>query len=193
MTNEAVAQRLEEVRDMRVQISELSADDAKEMSLQEFSPGRKILTLYSMTDGEQIDVPQYIAAQALSKRLADGRYAFTAFKTQAPAYKEGNVRCFLADDSPERESGLLAEAGLDHLPPCPAKHLRSTLSKRVHGQNRHIQAWPTLQEYLQEKDREETRTEQRKQTDAMLALAGQRSVNEEGEDRPRRGRPPKSE
>lgn len=171
-------------RDLRAQIADLNQSDAPsgEMQFIEWSPGRKIQRLWSMIDGQEINIPQYMVMGAITKRLPDGRFAFTARQEEAPVFKPGNVRCFLADDSPERESGLLAEAGLDHLPACSMKELRSTYSKRVHAQNRHKQSWETLQEHRAEQEREHARAEQTKQTEAMLQLAGSQA------DRGTRGR-----
>lgn len=181
------AESMQKARDLRVQLDGLGKDDEAEMQFTEWSPGRKMVKLWSMSDGAEIEIPKYMVLGAISKRLRDGRYAFTANRDEAPKVRNGSVKCFLAEGSPERESRLLEEAGLDHLEPCPANQLRSAYSKRIHAINRHPQSWATLQEYRQEAEREENRKEQRQQTEAMMRLAG--SVADE--ERPRRGRPPK--
>lgn len=167
-------------RDLRAQLQGMDREDTQTMEFIEWSPGRKYQKLWSMQDGMEITIPKYMVAGALSK-FRNGKPLFTAFQAEAPAFKEGNVRCFLAEGSPERESGLLAEAGLDHLEPCPAVHLRSAYSKRVHAQNRHRLSWETLREHRQEHEREEARDEQRKQTAAMLQLAGSRAEEPDAE------------
>ena len=207
MTN-AFAEQMQQARDLRTQLTGLERDDESEIQFTEWSPGRKMVRLWSVSDGTEILIPRYMVMPALTKRLPDGRYAFTANKEDAPTFKDGNVKCFLAEGSPERESGLLAAAGLDHLPSCPAKTLRSVYSKRTHAKNRHSQSWLTLQEHLNEERYETEREERRQQLEATLAIAGRavnptgvsNSTNEHSESdsdsttattNPRRGRPRK--
>lgn len=155
----------------------------QEFLFQELSPGRKMQKLYSMADGIEIVIPRYMVMSAISKRLPDGRFAFTAHPHNchcarqctsdmwAPMFTDGEVRCFLAAASTERDSGLLESAGLAHLSPCKAEHLRSNYSKRLHAQNRHRQSWAILQDFLQTQERAEARAEQREQASAMIQLA----------------------
>lgn len=181
MPGKTFAEQQQHARDLRAQLTELGKEEANdtEMEFIEWSPGRKMQKLWSMQDGMEINIPRYMVAGAIVKRLPDGRYAFTAYQEEAPKFKDGNVACFLAANSPERDSGLLEAAGLDHLPTCPAEHLRSGYSKRTHAENRHGQSWAILQDYIKDQEREETRTEQRRQTDAMLELAGKKSKKED--------------
>lgn len=185
----------EKKRDLRSQISGLDQGDVmREATIEEFSPGRKLIQLWSMQDGTEITIPRYMVPAALGKRLPGGGFAFTASKDSAPVFKPGNVRCFLAEGSTERESGLLEEAGLGHLPPCPMQELRSNYSKRIHALHRHNQSWMILQEYITATEQDETRSEQRQQTAAMLKLAGGVALGDEApNEAPRRGRPRKEE
>lgn len=173
MTTDTYAQQQQRARDLRTQLSDLgTASEQAEILFQEWSPGRKMQKLWSMQDGVEITIPSYMVGGALMKRLPDGRYAFTANKAEAPEFVDGDVPCFLAAGSPERESGILAEAGLDHLPACPAEHLRSLYSKDVHGTNRHRQSYAALQDFLARKEREEDREERRSELAAIRDLAG---------------------
>lgn len=174
-----VAIRAEAARDLRTQLSELSREDEPTVLFQEWSPGRKLVSLWSMQDGQEIRIPQYMVGPAIMKR-ANGQWLFTAQKELAPAVQEGRVPCFLAANSPERESGLLAQAGLDHLQPCLAQHLRSNYSKRTHAENRHKQSWAILQDYLAEQAENEAKADRRQQTEAMLAMAEQAGVSVRG-------------
>ena len=196
MTN-AFAEQQQLARDLRTQLAGLDKDDEQQMQFIEWSPGRKTVKLWSMSDGTEISIPRYMVLGAITKYLKDGRYAFTAHPhacecgkctpdVQAPIFRKGNVRCFLADDSPERTAGLLERAGLDHLEPCPAKELRSTYSKRIHAQNRHKQSWETLQDHIGTQRDQEYRDEQHKQTEAMMALAGAAAEERRGPGRPRK-------
>jgi hypothetical protein len=177
MTN-TYAEQQQRARDLRTQLAEVGASERndQEMLFQEWSPGRTLVTLWSMEDGTEITIPQYMVASAIQKRMADGRFRFTAYKDQAPEFKAGTVRCFLAEDSPERTSGLLEEAGLDHLPVCAAKNLRSGFSKRRHGQNRHSDSWNALQEHIGDKRREVEQTDRRNEMAAIRDLAGARTT-----------------
>ena len=170
MTSDYAIQE-EQRRDLRLQIQGMERSDFSEFSFTEWSPGRKMVTLWSMQDGISITIPQYMVGSALSKRWRNG-FLFTADKTKAPEFKDGTVRCFLAEGSVERDSGVLAAAGLDHLPYCPAHGLRSEYSKTQHGKNRHTNSWASLQDFLARQEREESRDEQRKATAAMMQLAG---------------------
>ena len=172
MTNEttAIAQRMELERDLRTQIGEMSQENAPWV-FREWSPGRVVVTLYSMETGEKIQLPRYQAESAMRKRLPSGEFMFTTDAAKAPPEHHGSTRCFLAVDSPERKSGLLDEAGIGHLAPCPAQKLGSMYSKRQHAQNRHGQSWAMLQEYLAEKTQAETDARQEQMTSAMMQLA----------------------
>mgnify|MGYP001562137097 CR=1 FL=1 len=192
MTN-AFAEQMEQARDLRLELTGLERGDEKEFLFQEWSPGRTMVKLWSLIDGEEITIPKYMVGPALMKRQRGGGYVFTSDPAKAPAFREGHVRCFLAEGSSERDSGLLEAAGLDHLPACPAIHLRSAYSKRIHGDNRHPQSSGALKEYLALKERTEDREDRRRQLEATLALAGR--VAGESDDvasGPRRGRPPRS-
>ena len=172
MTNQAFAESMQQARDLRNQLNEIERDDEQTVQFTEWSPGRRMVKLWSLVDGGEIEIPRYMVLGAITKRQANGNYVFTANKDEAPKFRDGSVKCFLADGSTERETGLLEEAGLNHLAPCPANKLRSTYSKRIHAMNRHPQSWATLQEFVTTQEREESRDEQRKQTAAILELAG---------------------
>ena len=173
MAPNTFAQQQQHARDLRAQLSELGKEEANDTEMQfiEWSPGRTMQKLWSMQDGIEINIPRYMVAGAIAKRLPDGRYAFTANQAEAPTFKEGDVPCFLAENSPERESGMLEASGLDHLPTCAAVHLRSLYSKRVHAHNRHRQSWETLQDFIESQERQSARDSQRDQVEAMQKLA----------------------
>ena len=172
MTNQAFAESMQQARDLRNQLNEIERDDEQTVQFTEWSPGRRMVKLWSLVDGGEIEIPRYMVLGAITKRQANGNYVFTANKDEAPKFRDGSVKCFLAEGSTERETGLLEEAGLNHLAPCPANKLRSTYSKRIHAMNRHPQSWAPLQEFVTTQEREESRDEQRKQTAAILELAG---------------------
>ena len=165
------AEQQQHARDLRNQLTNLDREDNAEMQFIEWSPGRKLQKLWSMQDGQEIEIPSYMVAGAISKRLANGKYAFTAIQSEAPVFKDGDIACFLAENSPERESGLMEAAGLDHLPVCPAQHLRSLYSKRVHADHRHHQSWEILSEFIATQERDTARDDMKSQVEAMQKLA----------------------
>lgn len=152
-------EKVEQARDLRGQLGELARDEFQEISFTEWSPGRKIVTLWSLETGEEIQLPRYIAASALGAKDQTGKYRFTTNPENAPKPRIGMVKCFLHRESPER--ALLDEIGISRT--CHAEHLANTGSKRVHAQKRHKDEWAQYQEYLNEqetkayKDREAAR------------------------------------
>ena len=116
MTND-VAERAEQARDLRQQITGLEAYDQKEFDIRDTSPMRRRVTFYSTVDGERIVVPEYMMESVIRKRRPDGEFLFTSDKSKAPAYKRGSVKCFLHPDAPDRV--ILNEIGLAAAM-CPA-------------------------------------------------------------------------
>ena len=167
MTNQ-VAERAEQARDLRQQISGLEASDQREIVFRDTSPARRKVTFYSTVDGEKIVVPEYMMESVIGKRRPDGEFMFTADKAKAPNYKRGTVKCFLHPDSPDRV--ILNEIGLAAAI-CPADTLGNMYSKRVHALHRHRQEWAMYQEHLSEERQVRQDDQQNKQTEAMLALA----------------------
>lgn len=183
MTN-AAAERAQDVRDLRDQITGLQNEDQREMVFRDTSPRRVMVKVYSVLNGEPITITRMRLETVLQKRLEDGRYAFTARQEDAPVYRKGKIKCFLHIDSPERP--ILNEIGLSGIT-CPAAQIANPHSKRIHAQHRHKQEWEAYQDYLNSQERDEDREQRRLQLDATLAIAERAgaSVSEA----PRRGRP----
>ena len=158
----------ERVRDLRSQISELTAEDQGEVLFLEISPGRNPVTLYRTDTGEPKTFPQYMVNALLEKRLPDDRYAFTSDQDSVPTFQQGQVKCFLHPESPERD--IVEELGMGGIN-CPAAHLRSAQSKRIHALHRHSQEWAAYQEHINEQRRVETESRQEQQLEATLAIA----------------------
>jgi len=130
-----------------------------------------IITLYAMSDGEPIPMPQPIAEMAIKKRYRGGGYMFTDNPAEAPEYKLGKVKCFLHPDSPERQSGALEEVGIAGIV-CHSEHLASKYARRIHAENRHGKRWEAYQEHIKDLREEADREAQRQQLEATLAMAG---------------------
>ena len=170
MAGEAnVAERMQNIRDLKTQIDEFRNDpDEQEIVFREISPRRKKVTIYSMTDGEPLQIPIAILERTLEKRLPNGDFMFTARKEQAPEYKLGEVKCFLHPESPERP--ILNDIGLATVS-CDAAHLANQHSKRIHAQHRHKQEWAAYSEYIEEQKEQKYQEQQSKQLEATLAIA----------------------
>lgn len=136
------------------------------------SPGRRMTTLYSMENGKEVPCMQYRRREWLRKRDVNGNRRFTANKAEAPEYVRGQEKCFLHAESEARLSGELQAAGLGSRPACRAGQLQSIWAADQHGEKKHRQEWKAYQAYLEKVERDELRADQRRQTEAMLALAG---------------------
>ena len=168
MTNaQVVAERAEEVRDLRTQIAGLQVDDAREIIFKDVSPRRGKVLIYSMVDGEPITIRQNMLDQVLAKRLANGQFMFTTRKEQAPVYVRGNVKCFLHPQSEERP--ILAQLGISQV--CDAEHLGNDYSKEIHAEHRHKSEWKMYQRYISDNEQKRWRETQEMQAEAMLAVA----------------------
>lgn len=166
------------IRDLRGQIAELSNEDESDILFQEISPRRKKVTIYSMTDGEPISIPAYMAEPALNKARPGGGFMFTADPADAPEYKMGNVKCFLHPESPYRASGVLEEAGIA-AKVCHSGHLASKFAMEEVARSKHRKEWAALEAYLAEQKEAQIEERQVRQLEATLALAGKAAGQEE--------------
>lgn len=170
-TDQRWIERQEAARDLRNQISDISADDEQEIQFTEWSPGRKYVTLWNTIDGEEVSLPRYQAVAALNTPRPDGKgYMWTSVKENAPERKLGTVKCFLHPDAPERE--LLNEIGVTQV--CMTEHLANETAKRRHAR-RHPSTWEQYQEEVTRRQVEADRLRADKQTDAIMKLATQRA------------------
>lgn len=175
-----IATQIEKQIDMRRQINEL--DDVDESDFMFEDRTRRVWhTLYSTETGEPIPVIRYHLNDFLSKRRPDGLPMFTAHQSQAPEYKLGETKCFLAPGAPEE--ALVKELGIYKA--CKAVHLQNKAAARTHAEHKHKSEWRTLQEYLADVQAREDRERQDKQMEAMMALAGNAKRGP--------GRPPKED
>ena len=162
-----VAEREEKIRDLTGEVAELDRAEP-EVLFQLRSPRRQLVTIYSTTDGEPIPIPESMVRAAMNATRADGVRRFAARKEDVPEYKLGDVKCFLHPDSPERD--ILAKIGLAGAT-CPAPHLASGHSKRVHAEHRHKQEWAALQEFLNDQKENVREARAERQLQATLDLA----------------------
>lgn len=140
------------------------------------SPRRKLWALYSMIDGQRVEVPEFVGKIAIKKRVTlRGRtfYAWTDSQEKAPAYKPGKVMCFLHPDAEEAE--LMAELGIPSV--CDANELRNPMAKRIHGMRLHKNSWDAYQEHLGLVREQDNRDQMAAQTEATLELARAAAVS----------------
>jgi hypothetical protein len=164
----AEAMRAEQARDLRKQISDLGGEEAQEVIFKETSPARRKIPLYSMEDGSVVFVYAYRLESTLSKIGADGKPRFTANPSLAPKWVEGQVKCFLANGSPEKELVRSLGIGKD----CPAIHLPNEFAKEQHARKKHKAEWASFEAHKARIRADEDRDLQKQQVAAMMAMAG---------------------
>ena len=164
-------QQAEVARDLRQQLDSVIFDDDAEIQFTEWSPGRRYVHVWSMSDGEEAVLPRYQALAALNTKRADGSWAWTAESDKAPRPRVNSVKCFLHPEAPER--AFLDEIGVTKT--CPAGSLASNSSKRQHAMRRHGSEWEQYQEEVQGIERRKADDRQERQLEAMMSLAGQRA------------------
>lgn len=154
--------------------AELRKSMGREGAMIDISDNTETTTLWSMVDGMRITIPDFMVAATLRKRLpGSGQRAFTSDRNRAPKWKEGSVKCWLHRDHEKRSEW--DEAGVAGIY-CPAEHLASPYSARIHMQHRHKNEWAAIEEYQKELERKAERESQRQQLEATLALAGRAST-----------------
>jgi hypothetical protein len=163
-----IAEKERRARDLRSQVAELEPG-LEGVIFEHIRTRRELVTVYSMTDGEPIAIPEYMVRAVMTKRV-DGEYMFTDNPAEAPEYRKGTVKCFLHAESAERASGVLDEIGLKGKV-CPAGSLASVHSKRTHGERRHGREWAAYQEYLNDKKEAKAIARQERQLEATLSIA----------------------
>lgn len=163
------AQRVEEAINLRKQIAGLGHVEDADLVFQDTSPRRHWEPVYNMATGERHLVPSHRLETVLSKILPDGSPAFTARQELAPAYVLGEVKCFLARDSKERE--VVDELNISPGYYCPAEHLANEMAAITHAEHRHPGRWKAYSAHLERVERDAWREEQRIQMQAMMQLA----------------------
>lgn len=163
------AERVSTLRDIEREAARLAGEDApREIIFQVNAPGRVPVSLWRISDGREIRIPNYMLRQVLSKVNPDGTDIFTGVQSDAAEYKPGTVLCFMHIDSPERD--VLNDIGLG-ASPCPKSNLRNNHSKRMHAIHKHKQEWTAYQDHLEERKEEAAIDRQERQLDATLELA----------------------
>ena len=167
-----IAERVQEGIDLKRSIPELSGEEGLGIIFQDTSPPRRWGKVWSMTTGEMIPVPYHRLEVVLSKRLhpdQGGGRAFTSHQEEAPAMVIGTVKCFLAKDSPQRE--IVDQLNISPGYWCRTVTIPNELAAETHAEHRHPSRWKAYKAYLDRKERDEMRDQQRQQTEAILALA----------------------
>ena len=164
-----IAETERRARDLRTQVAELEPGLAGEVMFEHIRTRRGLVTVYSMTDGEALPIPEYMVRAVMTK-VVDGEYMFTDNPDEAPTYRQGTVKCFMHAESSERATGVLDEIGLAGKV-CIAGSLANVHSKRIHGERRHGREWAAYQEFLNDRKEEKAIARQVEQLDATLAIA----------------------
>ena len=184
MTNQAFIERAETARDLKDQMNEaLGRDTEQEFQFYEWSPGRTIVSLWSMETGEEIRVPRYIGESALYARNEDGGYRFTTDQSKAPERRLNSTKCLFHKESPMRP--FLEETGIigGNEVVCRSEHLAGESAMLLHAENKHADRFKRYVAARERIERAEDRKRQLQQTEAMLKLANANP----GARRPNRG------
>ncbi|MDZ4250918.1 MAG: hypothetical protein U0990_12655 [Candidatus Nanopelagicales bacterium] len=171
-----VAEKAQEVRDLRSQIEGMQGrDDEREIIFQDRSARRRMVTLYSMMDGEPVQIRQNIMEQVLNKpmrnpdgSLVPGKFMFTAHQSSAPEYIKGTTKCVLHPQSEERET--LRAIGLGGAQ-CPSDSLGNDYAKEIHAEHRHKQEWRMYMREIAKRESKKYEERAQAQLDATLAIA----------------------
>jgi hypothetical protein len=168
MTMSNVAERAEEIRDLRNTITELNQldNDNAPPIFRENSPARRKVSLWSKANGEEIRVLAGNVNNVLSKRGPNG-YLWTARKADAPTFIPGTIKCFLHPEAPEHE--VIAKLGIATT--CKAASYPNRSAMETVAEHKHKAEWKAYQKYLADEEKREDRERQQQQLDAMLALA----------------------
>lgn len=183
-TDQRYIERAEEARNLQNQLGALASDEEREILFQEWSPGRKLVTIWNMESGEEAVLPRYIAVAGLNTRSQRSKtgYMWTAHQEQAPEPRVNTIKCFLHPESAER--AFLDEIGVSAV--CMSEHLASNSSKWEHARNRHSGSYKVYQDEVNRRENEQYRQRQEAQTDAMIAIAGQAADAKRAPGRPRK-------
>ena len=136
-----------------------------EGQMRNISDPMRLIRVYIAATGEPRDVPFWTVdgKNSILRRKVDGQRVFSVHPTQP--WKGGEVPCILHPSHPNRERynamGLEGKV-------CPAAHLASLYSQRVHAMHRHKTEWETIQAYEQLERDEEQRAFIRLQTSLLL-------------------------
>ena len=168
-TEQRFIERAEAARDLKVQLGNLAAEENNEIQFTEWSPGRKLVTIWNTETGEEATLPRYQAVAALQNPNATHTgYMWTSHKEQAPEPKINTVKCFLHPNSGERK--FLNDIGVSSI--CYSEHFASETSKWSHARSKHSAEYKAYEQELSRIERNEQKEMQFKQTEAMMALAG---------------------
>ena len=163
----ALAQE-ETIRDLRRQLDGLSREDEQEVIFRETSARRGREMLYRMTDGEPVPMKLGLAKRAIHMLDARGNPKWTTDPEKAPKWVEGQVKCFMHPEAPERET--LALLGIP--PVCDTGNLRNNQAKRDHAEHCHKREWAAFNEHESMERERVYNDRQDRQLEATLAIAG---------------------
>ncbi len=166
------AQAIEEQRDLRAQITELDGlkrAEKRGILFKVTTDQEEMHRVWSMVDGAERMIPDFAIINVMNKRIAGTNTPqFTATKERAPEFIPGKVKCFLHEESDDREA--LEKIGLagHH---CRKANLVSAHAKRMHGMHRHKQEWAALQDFYDGDKEAKAVDRAERQLEATLELA----------------------
>ena len=123
------------------------------------------LWVWHVETGARSRVNANMLQSQLSKKLEDGRRAFTTVDPQIPQPK-GQVLCRLHADAPDRETW--ASMGF---PTCPAGSLRNEMELDLHMKHRHKSEYGEIMGRAERSEKEEDRMLNRSLLEALVGQA----------------------
>ena len=123
------------------------------------------LWVWHVETGARSRVNANMLQSQLSKKLEDGRRAFTTVDPQIPQPK-GQVLCRLHADAPDRE--IWAAMGF---PTCPAGSLRNEMELDLHMKHRHKSEYGEMMGRAERSEKEEDRMLNRSLLEALVGQA----------------------
>lgn len=144
----------------------------------------ELALIFEAVSGEPRMVPRVYLAKTLKKRHPlTNRPVFIAGDpdtgqpmTPVPDYQPGTLMCFLHPAHPERDALEAMGIGRDIVcgdnETAPAASFRTAFDLRNHEQKRHKRCWEIREENRGRMQADADRAEQRRYTEAILALAG---------------------
>lgn len=146
----------------------LAGEELQFFTLQDTSPPRKKMRLWSKETGESWDFYEF----RVPSLIATGRW--TRSEAEVPQIVRSQYPCFLAPESEIREE--LDALGI--VVRCNSKHPSRFAMEQV-AAKKHPGSWKAWQAHIAEQERQADRERQERQVEAMMTLAqqGQRSVD----------------
>ena len=121
--------------------------------------------VYNVRTGDRSMVNRNMLEQQLQKTFDDGTYAFSTKKPDGVIPRNGNLKCLLHADDPNRD-----EYDRMGLPRCNKANLVAQHDLKMHMEKRHRREWASIDGQIQEEERLRDRERDDRLADALRLL-----------------------